>query len=168
MLPLPRLPHFRWVRPCHAPAYGEKKAWTPFPLKGDDRLDGEHEIDDRAGEQQRNERRADPDQVSEQFAGLGIANNCAIGDRDDQVAAEAAGAVRTLAGLAAARARGRTGGRPRLMTRAKLRTAMTMMADRNNIAGEVAEQLGISVSTLYAYVDGEGRAKPRARALLLP
>lgn len=73
---------------------------------------------------------------------------------------------RTLAGLAAARARGRTGGRPRLMTRAKLRTAMTMMADRNNIAGEVAEQLGISVSTLYAYVDGEGRAKPRARKLL--
>jgi len=73
---------------------------------------------------------------------------------------------RTLAGLAAARARGRTGGRPRLMTRAKLRTAMTMMADRNNVAGEVAEQLGISVSTLYAYVDGEGRAKPRARELL--
>jgi DNA invertase Pin-like site-specific DNA recombinase len=73
---------------------------------------------------------------------------------------------RTLAGLAAARARGRTGGRPRLMTPAKLRTAMTMMADRSNIAGEVAEQLGISVSTLYAYVDGEGRAKPRARKLL--
>jgi DNA invertase Pin-like site-specific DNA recombinase len=73
---------------------------------------------------------------------------------------------RTLAGLAAARARGRTGGRPWLMTRAKLRTAMTMMADRNNVVGDVAEQLGISVSTLYAYVDGEGRAKPRARKLL--
>src|SRR3954454_2318098 len=73
---------------------------------------------------------------------------------------------RTMAGLAAARARGRTGGRPRVMTRAKLRTAMTMMADRSNIAGEVAEQLGISVSTLYAYIDGEGRPKPRARELL--
>jgi len=73
---------------------------------------------------------------------------------------------RTLAGLAAARARGRTGGRPRLMTRAKLRTAMTMMSDRNNVAGDVAEQLGISVSTLYAYVNGEGQAKPRARKLL--
>ncbi len=73
---------------------------------------------------------------------------------------------RTMAGLAAARARGRTGGRPRLMTRAKLRTAMTMMADRSNIAGEVAEQLGISVSTLYAYIDSEGRPKPRARELL--
>lgn len=73
---------------------------------------------------------------------------------------------RTLAGLAAARARGRTGGRPRLMTRAKLRTAMTMMADRNNIATDVAEQLGISVSTLYAYVNGEGQSKPRAQKLL--
>jgi hypothetical protein len=63
-------------------------------------------------------------------------------------------------------ARGRTGGRPRLMTRAKLRTAMTMMADRTNAASDVAGQLGISLSTLYAYVDGEGRPKPRASKLL--
>jgi len=73
---------------------------------------------------------------------------------------------RTLAGLVAARARGRNGGRPRLMTRAKPRTAMTMMADRGNVASDIAEQLGISLSTLYAYVDGEGRPKPRARPLL--
>jgi DNA invertase Pin-like site-specific DNA recombinase len=73
---------------------------------------------------------------------------------------------RTMAGLMAARARGRAGGRPRLMTRTKLRTAMTMMAERNNAATDVAEQLGISLSTLYAYVDGTGQAKPRARKLL--
>jgi DNA invertase Pin-like site-specific DNA recombinase len=73
---------------------------------------------------------------------------------------------RTIAGLAAARARGRNGGRPRLMTRAKLRTAMAMMADRGNVAGDIAEQLGISLSTLYAYVDGEGRPKLRATKLL--
>ena len=73
---------------------------------------------------------------------------------------------RTMAGLAAARARGRAGGRPRLMTRAKLRTAMAMMAERSNAATNVAEQLGISLSTLYAYVDGEGQAKPRAQKLL--
>lgn len=73
---------------------------------------------------------------------------------------------RTMAGLAAARARGRAGGRPRLMTQAKLRTAMTMMADRDNAATDVAEQLGISLSTLYAYVDGAGQAKSRARKLL--
>ncbi len=73
---------------------------------------------------------------------------------------------RTMAGLAAARARGRTGGRPPLMTRAKLRTAMAMMADQANAASDVAEQLGISASTLYAYVDGKGQPKPRARKLL--
>ena len=73
---------------------------------------------------------------------------------------------RTMAGLAAARARGQRGGRPRLMTRAKLRAAMTMMADRNNAASDIAEQLGLSISTLYAYLDGEGRPKPQARKLL--
>jgi DNA invertase Pin-like site-specific DNA recombinase len=73
---------------------------------------------------------------------------------------------RTMAGLAAARARGRTGGRPRLMTRAKLRTAMAMMADPGNAATDVAEQLGVSTSTLYAYVDGKGQPKPHALRLL--
>jgi len=72
----------------------------------------------------------------------------------------------TMASLAAVYAQGRAGGRPRLMTRAKLRTALAMMADRGNAATDVAEQLGISLSTLYAYVDGEGQAKPRARRLL--
>jgi DNA invertase Pin-like site-specific DNA recombinase len=73
---------------------------------------------------------------------------------------------RTLAGLAAARARGRNGGRPRLMTRAKLRTAMTMMTDQANSAGDVADQLGISLSTLYAYINGRGEPKLRASKLL--
>lgn len=77
---------------------------------------------------------------------------------------------RTMAGLVAARARGRVGGRPRLMTRAKLRTAMTMMGERSNAATDVAEQLGISLSTpyVYVYVDGTGQAKPRARKLHVP
>lgn len=52
------------------------------------------------------------------------------------------------------------------MTRPKLRTAMAMMADRGNLVADVAEQLGVSVSTLYAYVNGAGQPKPRARALL--
>jgi hypothetical protein len=52
------------------------------------------------------------------------------------------------------------------MTRAKLRTAIAMMTDQANGAGEVADQLGISLSTLYAYVDGRGEPKPRASKLL--
>lgn len=73
---------------------------------------------------------------------------------------------RTMAGLAAARARGRAGGRPRVMTRQKLKAAMTMMADRDNVARDVAAQLGVSVSTLYSYVDAKGQPRERASELL--
>lgn len=73
---------------------------------------------------------------------------------------------RTMAGLAAARARGRKGGRPRVMTRQKLRAAMALMADRENAARDVASQLGVSLSTLYAYVDAKGEPRERARVLL--
>lgn len=73
---------------------------------------------------------------------------------------------RTMAGLAAARARGRAGGRPRVMTKQKLRAAMAMMADRDNAARDVAAQLGVSLSTLYAYVDAKGRPREQATELL--
>jgi DNA invertase Pin-like site-specific DNA recombinase len=73
---------------------------------------------------------------------------------------------RTAAGLRAARARGRMGGRPRMMTKAKLKTAMAMMADRSNAAGDVAATLSVSLSTLYAYIDGAGHPKSRAARLL--
>jgi len=73
---------------------------------------------------------------------------------------------RTIAGLAAARARGRAGGRPRVMTKQKLKAAMAMMADRDNTARDVAKQLGVSVSTLYAYVDAKGQPRDLAAQLL--
>jgi len=73
---------------------------------------------------------------------------------------------RTMAGLAAARARGRAGGRPRVMTKQKLKAAMALMADRDNAVRDVAKQLGVSVSTLYAYVDAKGQARERAAELL--
>ena len=73
---------------------------------------------------------------------------------------------RTMAGLAAARVRGRTGGRPRVMTKQKLKAAMAMMADRDNAARDVAAQLGVSLSTLYAYVDAKGQPREQATELL--
>jgi DNA invertase Pin-like site-specific DNA recombinase len=73
---------------------------------------------------------------------------------------------RTMAGLAAARARGRAGGRPRVMTKPKLKAAMTMMADRDNAARDIAAELGVSLSTLYAYVDARGQPRVRATELL--
>jgi DNA invertase Pin-like site-specific DNA recombinase len=73
---------------------------------------------------------------------------------------------RTMAGLASARARGRAGGRPRVMTKQKLKAAMAMMADRDNAARDIAAQLGVSLSTLYAYVDAKGRPREQATELL--
>lgn len=66
---------------------------------------------------------------------------------------------RTRAGLAAARARGRMGGRPRKMDKNTLMMAMTAMSDRNSVANEVAKRLGITPTTLYMYVNGDGSLK---------
>ena len=41
------------------------------------------------------------------------------------------------------------------MTRQKLKAAMALMSNRDDAAREVAAQLGMSVSTLYAYVDAK-------------
>lgn len=73
---------------------------------------------------------------------------------------------RTRAGLTAARARGRLGGRPRKMTKETLRMAMSAMADPKSNAGEVARRLGMTTTTLYDYVNGDGSLKQAGQALL--
>jgi len=75
-------------------------------------------------------------------------------------------AERTRAGLAAARARGRNGGRPRKMDREMLRMAMSAMADRGTQAKDLARRLGITTTTLYMYVNGDGSPKAPGQALL--
>ena len=75
-------------------------------------------------------------------------------------------AERTQAGLTAARARGRMGGRPRKMDRATLTLAMTAMSDREAKACEVARRLGITTTTLYTYVNGDGSPKAPGTAVL--
>jgi DNA invertase Pin-like site-specific DNA recombinase len=73
---------------------------------------------------------------------------------------------RTQAGLAAARARGRMGGRPRKMTPEVLKMAMVAMAEPQTQASEVAHRLGITTTTLYAYVNGDGTVKETGQRLL--
>ncbi len=75
-------------------------------------------------------------------------------------------AERTQAGLAAARARGRMGGRPRKMDRATLTMAMAAMNDPKANAAEVARRLGITTTTLYTYVKGDGSPKAAGAAVL--
>ena len=73
---------------------------------------------------------------------------------------------RTKAGLAAARARGRMGGRPRKMTLETLKMAMAAMTDPKSNASNVASRLGITTTTLYAYVNGDGSVKEPGQRLL--
>jgi DNA invertase Pin-like site-specific DNA recombinase len=75
---------------------------------------------------------------------------------------------RTRAGLAAARARGRRGGRPRKMTTEALRTAMAAMRDPTTSARAVARRLGINPTTLYMYVNRDGSLKQAGQALFTP
>jgi len=56
---------------------------------------------------------------------------------------------RTLAGLAAARARGRVGGRPTVWTPAKLSTAKAMQASGDYDVSSIAKVLGVSRASVY-------------------
>lgn len=62
---------------------------------------------------------------------------------------------RTKAGLAAARARGRKGGRPRKLSKKQVEMAKTLMADPSRSIGEICETLGVSKATLYRNVRKE-------------
>ena len=73
---------------------------------------------------------------------------------------------RTKAGLAAARARGRNGGRPRKMDKATLKIAMAAMSDRNSVAKDVAKKLNMTTTTLYDYVNPDGSSKKKAEKIL--
>lgn len=73
----------------------------------------------------------------------------ALGQMEREIIVE-----RTRAGLAAAAARGRRGGRPATLDEAKVRAAKAMLASGNMTAAEVAQQLGCASSTLYRYLPG--------------
>src|SRR5205807_6761195 len=69
---------------------------------------------------------------------------------------------RTNAGLQAARARGRLGGRPKIQTKdpKKIALARKLYDDQDMTVQEIREQLHISKTTLYRYV-GKKTAKVR-------
>ncbi|MBU0978428.1 recombinase family protein [Patescibacteria group bacterium] len=59
---------------------------------------------------------------------------------------------RTMAGLKAARTRGRLGGRPKAMDKHKIKMAKALMDDRNLSVKEVCDKLGVGKTTLYKYL----------------
>ena len=73
---------------------------------------------------------------------------------------------RVSEGIAAARARGRKGGRPRVMTPEKLRRAQHLMADQSRSIPAICRELGdMAVSTLYHYLQADGALKVPGRKL---
>jgi DNA invertase Pin-like site-specific DNA recombinase len=67
---------------------------------------------------------------------------------------------RVKEGIAAARTRGRQGGRPRLMTPERLRYAQHLMADCTRSIPAICSELGgVPASTLYHYLHADGTLK---------
>lgn len=66
---------------------------------------------------------------------------------------------RTLAGLKAARARGRKGGRKFQLTKAQVRLAQAAMQNRDTTVSELCKELGITRPTLYRYIGPSGELR---------
>jgi DNA invertase Pin-like site-specific DNA recombinase len=73
---------------------------------------------------------------------------------------------RTLAGLKAARARGRKGGRKFQLTKAQVRLAQAAMQNRDTSVGELCKELGITRPTLYRYVAPNGELREFGKRVL--
>jgi DNA invertase Pin-like site-specific DNA recombinase len=59
---------------------------------------------------------------------------------------------RTQAGLLAARARGRKGGRPKALTPKKAKMVQDLYRNKENSIDEICKTLNISRTTLYRYI----------------
>lgn len=68
---------------------------------------------------------------------------------------------RTMAGLMAARARGRLGGRPKIMPMEKIKMAASLMKDPSLSVKDICRNLGISRTTLYRYVGPQGQIREK-------
>jgi len=73
---------------------------------------------------------------------------------------------RTMAGLAAARARGRKGGRAFALTKGQVRLAQAAMASRDTSVTVLCRELGVQRATLYRYVAPDGTLRDHGRRVL--
>jgi DNA invertase Pin-like site-specific DNA recombinase len=64
---------------------------------------------------------------------------------------------RTQAGLSAARARGKTGGRPKALTEKQVQMLRNLAADPENLIEDICKTLGISRTTFYRYASAAQR-----------
>jgi len=64
---------------------------------------------------------------------------------------------RTQAGLQAARARGRKGGRPKSLNKDKQALAVKLYDEKKHTVDQICEMMGVSKPTLYKYIDAAKR-----------
>ena len=119
---------------------------------------------------QREGAKPNPDLASELFCYKGITENIDTTTSGGKLIFHIFGALaeferdiireRTNAGLQAARARGRLGGRPKaktLNTSKKVAMAQSFYDDKNNTIDEICKTLNISRATLYRYIHVQKR-----------
>ena len=73
---------------------------------------------------------------------------------------------RTMAGLSAARARGRKGGRKFELTKAQVRLAQAAMSSRDSRVSELCREVGITRTTLYRYISPTGQLREAGNKVL--
>lgn len=73
---------------------------------------------------------------------------------------------RTRAGLKAARARGRRGGRPKTLNEDKRRMAQALRDDPGQSVASICKALGITRTTFYRYATGKPAQSEAAQALI--
>ena len=92
---------------------------------------------------------------------LSFGNFAALAEFESELIRE-----RTMAGLQAARARGRKGGRKFALTKAQVRMAQAAMASRDTSVSKLSKELGIRPATLYRYVDPKGNLRDYGKRVL--
>jgi len=75
---------------------------------------------------------------------------------------------RTTAGLMAARARGRRGGRPHVLTERQRSIAQALYSDKQHSIAEICQTLKVSKATLYRYIQTRERDQLSLQGKLVP
>lgn len=73
---------------------------------------------------------------------------------------------RTVAGVKAARARGRVGGRKFKLTKAQVRMAQAAMQNRETSVNDLCQELNITRPALYSYVGPDGEIRTNGQRVL--
>ena len=73
---------------------------------------------------------------------------------------------RTLAGLKAARQRGKNGGRRFALTKAQVRLAESSMGKKETVVSHLCKELGVTRATLYRYVAPNGQLREAGERVL--